>query len=179
MSQIHLSSGSFPPPPIVATTYTADDATTATPALNNLNLFSNDSTSYNANGISSTASGSTVTYRLNNRVQGTTSTVGAVTGDVITFAMGATPGTFKFNVDIAGFDSSTPTGAGFGVEVCAITDGATCTVIDTDVTRQRAAATNATDCTAVASVNNLIFRLTGQAGLTINWSASGIYERAV
>lgn len=165
--------------PSIPTQFTADDATVAVPAANNINLFSNDSTTYNANGISSTASGSTLTYRLNNRVQGTTSTIGAVTGDVITFAMGATPGTFKFNIDIAGFNSSTPTGAGFGVEVCAITDGATCTIIDTDVTRQRAVATNATDCTAVASVNNLIFRLTGQAGLTINWSASGIYERAI
>jgi len=138
MSQIFkpFTSGS-PVPPAVPTQFTADDATIAVPALNNLNLFSNDSTTYNANGISSTASGSTLTYRLNNRVQGTGTTVDAATLDIITFAMGATPGCFHLTVNIAGFRPATPSGAGFTVDVCAFTDGASGTFVDVDIYPQK------------------------------------------
>lgn len=164
--------------PSVATSYVTDSGT-ATPAANILNVLGSDSTAYNANGISTTGSGNTVTAVLSNRVQGTTSTVGAVTGDVITFAMGATPGTFRFDVQVCGFESTTPAGAGYGLEICARTTGAAATLIDVDVNPQEEAALSACSCTAVVSANNVIVRVTGAAGLTINWSGSGSYERAV
>lgn len=177
MSQIYKSAvGSTPSIP---TQFTADDSTVAVPAANNINLFSSDVTSYNANGIASTASGSTLTYRLTNRIQGTTSTVGAVTGDVITFAMGSTPGTFRFDVQVCGFESTTPAGAGYGLEICARTTGASATLIDVDVNPQEEGALSGCSCTAVVSANNLIVRVTGTAGLTLNWSGSGFYERAI
>lgn len=164
--------------PSVATSYVTDSGT-ATPAANILNVLGNDSTAYDADGISTTGSGNTVTVVLQNRVQGTTSTVGAVTGDVITFAMGATPGTYRFDIQVAGFESTTPAGAGFGVQVCARTTGAAATLIDSDVTPQTESALDDTSCVGVASANNIIIRVTGQAGLTVSWAASGYYERAI
>jgi hypothetical protein len=176
MSQIYKSAvGSTPSIPTSFVT----DTGSAVPAANILNIDGIDSSVYNANGITTTGSGNTVDVVLTNRVQGTTSTVGAVTGDVITFAMGATPGTFRFDVQVCGFESTTPAGAGYGLEICARTTGAAATLIDVDVNPQEEAALSACSCTAVVSGNDLIVRITGSAGLTINWSGSGTYERAI
>ena len=178
MSQIfkRVTSGTLPPD--VATSYVTDDGT-AIPAANTLNVLGDDTTEYNANGLTTEGSGDTVTVLLTNRVQGSTSTTGAVTGDVITFAMGAVPGTFRFDVQVTGFESTTPAGAGYGLEICARTTGAVATLIDVDVNPQEEAALSACSCTAVVSGNNLIVRVTGTIGLTINWSGSGTYERAI
>lgn len=163
----------------VPTQFTADDATVAVPAANNLNLFSVDTNANNDNGIRSTATGSTVTYQLTNRLQGSGSTIGAVTADLITFSLGSTAGVFTFEVNVAGFESTTPAGCGYSIFGTARTDGGgapVATLIGTpDKIVNEDAALNTSDCNLIVSGNNVIIRATGTALLTTNWNAVGYY----
>lgn len=176
MSQVFLGTSSSP---AVPTSFATDVGGPAVPAANIITISGTDSTVYNVNGISSEGSGSTVSVVFNNRVQGTTTTVGAVTGDIITFDCGATPGVFKLRILVACFDSATPSGAGYVVQASVRTTGAAATLIDYDLSPQEEAALNGADITGVISGNDLILRVLGVAGLTINWSASGKFERAI
>ena len=176
MSQVYLASTAGTPS--VPTSFTTDDGT-AVPVANNLNLLGDDSTVYNANGISTDGTGDTVTILLNSRLHGTGTTSGAVTADVITFDLGATPGVFRSQMNICAFESGTPSGAAFGLDVAVRTTGAAATLIDEDLYPQREAALTVATVNAVVSGNNLIIRVTGVAALDINWVASGTYERAV
>lgn len=180
MSQFYqgVTAGSLPP--TVATTYTADDATIATPAANNLNVFSNDTTANNANGIQSTASGSTVFYQLTNRLQGTGSTVGAVTTDLVTFSLGSTPATYVIEANFSGFESTTPAGAGYSLFGTVRTTGAAASLVGTpDKINNEDAALTSCNADIVVSGNNLILRVTGTTGLTVNWSTVGYYVKVV
>jgi len=170
---INTSSG--PVPPAVPTQFTTDSGV-AVPVANNLNIFGNDTTANNTNGITTTGSGSTVTVLLTNRLQGTGTTGGAIAVDVITFPLGATPGTYKFHFEMAAFDSSTPSGLGYSIEASARTTGAAATVISTpDADEDEDVALALADWFVVASGNNIILRGLGVAGLTMNWSAVGYY----
>src|ERR1700686_113807 len=114
MSQFYIDQSVAPPPipPTVPTSFVTDSGT-AVPAANSLNDFGATSTVNNANGIQTTGSGSTVTTRLTNRFQGTATTIGATTADIVTFSLGATPSAFFFNFTVAVFNASTPAGAGY------------------------------------------------------------------
>ncbi len=108
-------------------------------------------------------------------ISGTTTTVGAVTGDVITFPLGATPGTYTFEVDVAAFESVTPLGAGYNMSATLRTDGATSTLIgvpDKNVFEEGALIAGNADI--VAGGNNMIVRVTGTAGLTVDWSSVAV-----
>lgn len=164
-------------PPAVPLQFTADDATIAVPAANNLNLFTVDTTVNNNNGIQSTAAGATVTTQLTNRLQGTGSTVDTGTADLITFSLGATPGVYTFEINAAGFESTTPAGCGYSVFGTARTTGAAASIIGTpDKIVNEEAALTSCDISMVASGNDVIIRATGSGGgLTVNWNAVGYY----
>lgn len=182
MSQIYKSLTSGPVPPTVPTQFTADDATIAIPATNNLNVFSRDTSANNDNGIETTAdpNGSDNLFiELTNRLQGSGNSVGGVTTDLVTFALGATPRTFFFFLDIAAFNSSTPASAGFSTYTTIRTDGITATLIDdTDAITHKDIALLASNAEMVVSGNNAILRVTGVGGLTINWNSVGYYVRS-
>lgn len=182
MSQFYVNNSSLiPPPPTVATSYVTDVNSPAIPAANILDVFGGETTANNNNGIRTDgSSGSNVlTVQLTNRLQGTGTTVGATTADIVTFSLGATPGTFFFTFQIAAFESGTPSGAGYGSYSTARTTGIAATIIgDTDSVVHEEAALLATDFNLVASGNNVILRVTGAAGLTIDWSIVGYYVRA-
>lgn len=173
MSQIQMAvSGGAP---AVPTTFQADSGN-ATPAANILNILGDDTTANNQNGISTSGAGDTVTILLTNRLEGSGSTVGAVTDDLITFALGATPGTFTIEVNVAGFESTTPAGCGYSIFGTVRTDGAAATLVGTpDKIVNEEAALTGCDCTIVVSGNNAIVRATGTAGLTVSWEAVGYY----
>jgi hypothetical protein len=177
MSQFFQGSTSGSLPPTVPTSFVTDSGT-AVPAANVLNVLSNDSSTNNANGIQTTGSGNTVTVLLTNRVQGSGSTVGAVTLDVISFPLGATPGTFTFDCRIAGFDAATPSAVGFTIVGSTRTTGASATLLNGQaVDSFDEAATTTASGALVVSGNNAVFRVTGVAGLTIDWNAVMTYTQ--
>lgn len=172
-----LSLSATPQPPEVPTSFTTDSGV-AVPAANNLNVLANDSTANNANGIQTTGAGSTVTVQLTNRLQGSGSTVGAVTTDLVTFDLGATPGTFIIDMSVAAFESTTPAGAGYNIFGTVRTTGAAATLVGTpDKIANEEAALTTCDANIVVSGNNAIVRVTGALGLTIQYNTVGYYTR--
>ena len=178
-------------PPNVPTTFTAD-AGSAVPAANILIITADDITGNNQSGIQSVAgAGQTggdgmplaaneLQVQLTNRIQGSGSTVGAATADLITFDLGATPGVYTFDVRVSAFESTTPAGAGYSLFYAFRTTGAAATLIDnTDRINHEEAAITGANALAVASGNNVVIRVTGVsdggAGYNINWNADGYY----
>lgn len=99
-------------------------------------------------------------------------TIGAVTDDVITFNLGATPGTFALEGRVAGFEATTPAGAAFQVFATVRTNGTTATLVGIpDIVSNTEAAVNTSLADVIVSGNNAIIQVTGVALLTIDWSA--------
>lgn len=147
----------------------------------NLNIVGGSSETFNLDGLQTEGSPgtNTITINLMNTASGTGQTIGAVTDDVITFAMGASPRTCTFDIKIASFESTTPAGAGYNIFGAARTDGASATLVGTpDVVTNEEVALAAASADLVVSGNNAIIRVTGVAGLTINWTAQEIYTEA-
>lgn len=185
MSQffVGVTAGSLPPS--VATSYVTDDGT-AVPSGNVLIVDGKTSTENNSNGIITkggvvgTGTSNEVDIVLTNRFSASTSTVGAVTSDVITFPLGATPATYFLIVHVAVFNPSGPAGAGYETYTTVRTDGSAATIIDaTDSITQEDASLIATTAEFVVSANNAIFRVGGVAGLTIDWVVVGTYVKAI
>ena len=110
---------------------------------------------------------------LNDAAKGTAQTIGAVTADIITLPLGATPGAYSIICNVAAFQSAGPSSAQYFILASVRTDGATATVAgDADVTYVEDPALADADCTVVASGNNAIIRATGVTALTIDWAAS-------
>ena len=127
------------------------------------------------NGLTSTGvpASNTITFtRDDDPYEGTGQTIGAVTANLITIPLGATPTTYTIECRIAGFESTTPAGCGYFL-ICAFrTDGATASLVGTvDRTTNEDAALNLCNATMVASGNNAVVQVLGTAGLTINWRA--------
>lgn len=178
MSQVYKSLTSGPVPPAVATSYVTDVNSPAIPIANVLNVFGNDTTANNNNGIRTDGSSgsNTLTVQLTNRLQGTGTTIGATTADLVTFSLGATPGAYNFELKVIGFDAVTPSATGFTILGTMRTSGAAATLVGTpDETVVEDVAMITADVDMVASGNNLIIRSTGVAGLTINWNVFALY----
>ncbi len=178
MSQFYQGVTTGVLPPVVPIQFTTD-AGVAVPAAGNLNVLANDSTANNANGITTTGSGDTVTVVLTNRLQGTGTTVGNTTTDLVTFSLGATPASYKFQFEVDGFDSVTPASVGYAIDASLRTDGVVSTIVgdpdadeDEDIVLQDGA-----DWAIVASGNNVILRVTGVAGLSLSWATVGLYVK--
>jgi hypothetical protein len=173
---INTSSG--PVPPTVATTYVTDVNSPAVPAANVLNVLGNDTTVNNNNGIRTDGSSgsNTLTLQLTNRLQGTGTTVGATTADLVTFSLGATPGAYNFELKVIGFDAVSPSATGFTILGTMRTSGAAAALVGTpDETVVEDIAMLTSDVDMVASGNNLIIRSTGVLGLSINWNVVATY----
>ena len=173
MSQAAAISASISPS--VATTYTTDSGS-AVPAANILNILGDDTTANDNDGIRTTGAGNTVTVQLTNRCQGTGSTVGAVTADLVTLSLGATPGTYTLEARVAGFNAATPASAGYSLFATVRTTGAAAVLVGTpDKIVNEEAALAACDATVVVSGNTAIIRVTGTAGLTVSWNTAALY----
>lgn len=133
-------------------------------------------------GLTSTGNPATntITFTMDNAPSGSAQTIGAVTADVITISLGATPSTFSIEARVAAFESGTPAGAGYKLFGAFITDGAAATLIGTvDQIVNEDAALAAADATFVTSGNDVILRVTGVALLTIEWDANAEYTIGV
>ena len=170
-----VTSGSLPPS--VPTSFTADDATVAVPVANNLNVFSEDTTDNNDNGIQTTAAGDTLTIQITNRATGTLTTTDATSTTALTFALGATPGVYFFEGNVVAFDLTDTAGGAYSFVSGFRTTGASAIEISTefkDVFEEAAMAT--ADFTISASGNNLIIQVQGIIGKTIDWNVTLTYR---
>jgi hypothetical protein len=164
--------------PAIPVQFTADDATVAVPVANNLNIFSNDSTANNVNGIHTTVNpnGSDNFYvLLTNRLQGTVNTVGAVTSAIVTF----TPtviGTYAIEARIAAYNTTGSIGAGYSVFGTVRFDGVNSNLCGTpDKIVNEEGAMSAANVTMTVSGANVLLNGVGYAAQTIKWSAVGLY----
>ena len=181
MSQFYVGVTAGSLPPTVPTSFVTDNGTVI-PAANVVNINGSTSTANNANGIQVIANpngSNNELVQLTNRFSGSATTVGATTANVITFALGATPGTYFLNFTVAVFNASTPAGAGYESFTTLRTDGTTATIIgDTDSITHEDPALITTTAQVIVSGNNAIFQVGGVAGLTIDWVVIGNYTEA-
>lgn len=127
-------------------------------------------------GISISNGSGSITISGSTANTGNGQTVGAVTADLITLALGATPGTYALSVSIAGFESGTPAGCGYELFGAVRTTGAAATLVGIpDKISNEEAFLAAADADIVVSGNNAIVRVTGVVALTIDWRADLTY----
>jgi hypothetical protein len=150
---------------------TGDTGGAVPPTLGNINIVGGAGIS-----VSGNPGTSTLTITEDEVNEGTVTTIGAVTGDVITIALGATPSTYTLEARVGLFESTTPAGGGMWVLGVARTTGAAASIVASDAedTFLEAALTMAS-VEWVVSANSAILRVTGVAGLTINWAATAEY----
>jgi len=179
-----LTSGG-PIPPNIPTQFNTQNGN-AVPLANILIVNAFDSTEDNANGLITkggvvgTGTSNEVDVVITNRLQGTGSTSGAVTADLVTFSLGATPATYVVEANFSAFESVTPSGAGYSLFGTIRTTGAAASLVGTpDKINNENASLLAANADIIASGNNLILRVTGVAGLNINWATVGYYVRVI
>ena len=170
MSQIYKSIASGPIPPTIVQTFTTDDGPPAVvpDGVGNVNVFGD-------NGIvtSGQGPGSTITISLEQRTEcGGGTTVGAVTADIITIPLGALAATYSFDALIAG-KADTADGIGGNLLGSFKTNGAAASVLDVvdQIYNADLALQTTGDFEFVASGGDVILRVTGVAGFTIEWFA--------
>ncbi len=130
------------------------------PVLNNITSLDGSITITNGPGtidLSSTA------------FKGITTTIGAVTSDLITVSLGMIAGTFQFEARVKAFESTTPAGAGYNIYGTFTTDGMASTLVGDQSIFNEDIALSTADAYFVASGNNAILRVLGVALLTIDW----------
>ena len=117
---------------------------------------------------------------LTNRLTGAAATAEAATSTIITFSLGATPGTYYVYGNVQSFDSTTPTGGGYSFSGAYRTDGAAGTDLGSMIHDQfEDAALLLSDITLSVVGNNVILEVTGVVGINLNWNALLEYRRAV
>ena len=172
-----LSTSSGPVPPSVATSYVTDDGT-AIPALNVLDVLGVDSTENNANGILTRANpnlSNNLEIVVTNRIQGTATTVGAVTSPMITF----TPtviGTYTIESRVTAYNTTSLLGGGYSLFGSARFDGVNsniCGLVDRIVNEE--GAMSSANATMTVSGANILINAVGYAAQTINWSVVSLY----
>jgi hypothetical protein len=107
-------------------------------------------------------------------LEGTGSATGIVTADLVTFTLSAATNTaYHLEAMIVGYEDTGPGAARYKVNSIVYTDTAAATLVGTaDTDSDESAALAAGDATIVVSGNTAIVRVTGVAGLTINFRAS-------
>lgn len=178
MSQVQ-SFGGGTMPPAVPLQFTADDALIAVPAANNLNVFGfTPATSLtnpliDTDGVSTSASGSTLRVILTNRIGGAVTTNNATPDTSLAMALGAVAGVYTFDVQIAALDTTDGQGLGYAIFGTVRTDGVSATLVGTPdkIVNEENAPVNLSACDAnlTVNLNTAVISLTGIAATTIKW----------
>lgn len=173
---INTSTG--PVPPAVATQYVTDVNSPAIPALNILNVIGGSTSANTSFGIRTDGSSAsnTLTVQLTNRTNNSVVTSNATPTAITTFALGATPGVYTFDIQISSFNTTDTLGAGYSIFGSVRTTGAAGVLIGTpDKIVNEEVGDTACDATLTVAGNNAIIQVTGIAAKTINWRAVSTY----
>ncbi len=173
-----INTTSGPVPPTVPTSFVTDINSPSIPIANVENVIGGTVTTNNVKGIQTDGSSgsNTLTIQLTNRIQGTVTTTNATPTVLTTFALGATPGVYNFDIQIAGYDLTDTAGVGYFISGSIRTTGAAAVLVGTpDKITNEEAATTAADANLVVSGNNAIVQVTGIAAKTIDWNALSQY----
>lgn len=176
MSQIFKSITSTPSVPTSFIT----DSGTATPAANQLNLITSDTTSNNDNGITDTGSGSTVTIFLTNRLTAQAQTTDATLTTIATFPLSSTTNTtYSMSGIFTARNTATNDSGSYDFYAAFKTNGVSATEVGTEypTTFEDSALANS-DIFVVASGNNVLFQVQGIAA-TINWDLEMTYRQVI
>jgi hypothetical protein len=126
------------------------------------------------NGLTSTGNPATntITFALDGYTLGTAQTIGAVDADVVSIDLGAVASSWIIEAKVTGFNGATPAGCGYNLIGSARTNGAVAilnAIQDKIVLEPLALA--GCDANLVAVGNTIVVRVTGAAGLTIDWKS--------
>lgn len=182
MSQIYKTVASGPIPPEIPIEFDTQVNSPAIPAANILIVNGGSTTSNVDNGIQSDGSSgsNTLTMQLTNRQTATVSTSDGTLTTILTFAMGATPGTFYVYGNVQAFNSTTPASGGYSYSGGYRTDGATGVELGTEFHDDfEDPALAASDIFLSVSGNNVILQVQGVAGLNINWNSLLEFRKVV
>ena len=160
----------------VDTLVVATDSGNASPAAGLINLITPGG---GTQGVRTSAAGSTITVTVTPAgVSDTGTTVDTATTQLINFPLGAVPGVYTFDMNVAGFDSATPGGVGYNLFATVRTTGSAATLIgaSTALTNEEAGFTGANASVTVnVPGNTMRVSCLGAAGKTINWAVNGVY----
>ncbi len=172
-------------------TVTGDTGGPVPPTANNINLVGGSSTVNNSNGIlvAGNAGTSTETFTLTNRSTGSVTTTGATSANLITLALGATPGVYTFDISVAAFAKTgvgAPSGAGYTIVGSVRTTGVSAILIPTQVVDhfEEILLQGPPEPTALLAVsgNNALVTVSGisdgAAGFVIDWVGTLTYTFA-
>lgn len=164
------------------TTLTADSGGSVGPTLGNINTIS--SVASTANSVDLQLIGnpgtSTITLTQYNRLTGTASGAGVTTLTPISFALGATPAVYRFEVRVAAFDSAAVLGAGYSIWGAVRTTGAAGVVIGTpDKIIDEEGALVAGNANLIVTGNNMEITYDVPAGSTVNVRADVFITQVV
>ena len=124
-------------------------------------------------GISIANAAGSITISASGSFVGSGQTIGAVTADLITVNLGATPSTYSFDAVVSGFELAGLNGCSYKIFASAKTNGAGSAPIGVpNQIVMEDAALVAADATFTGAANTAILRVTGVAGLTIDWDAT-------
>jgi|SRR6187551_2702147 len=175
-----VQNGAGPIPPQVPTTFVTDVNSPAIPVLNILNVFGGQSSDNTDSGIQTDGSsgGDVLTIQNTNRLTGTVTTANATPTTIITFPLGATPGTFYVWGNVQAFDGATPAGGAFSYSGGYRTDGAAAVELGKEFHDdfKSVTFTNA-DINLDVSGNDVILQVEGVAATSINWNAIMEYRQ--
>jgi len=183
------SSGSGPIPPTVPTSFVTDvhDNTTAgpghaIPASNVLNVLGQQTSQNNDNGIRTDANPEASAFlyvELTNRFDGSVTTTNATPTTIASFSLGATPGVFTFDIQIACLNITDVNGDGYFISGTARTDGATAVLCGTPDKIVNEEVSDTANADMVVSGNTVIVQATGIAGKTHHWRTVVTYVRVL
>lgn len=118
----------------------------------------------------------TVTITTENAFSRQTATVGSVIDNSMFFDLGTTPGVYTFDINISGFDITTPSAIGCSIFSTVRTDGINGFLIETpDEIVNKDSTFALSICTVIVSGNFGIFQVEGLGGKTIHWKANVYY----
>lgn len=179
MSQIYKSASSGPPPPGTVVELSGQIGTNPVPpdGSGNINIFAEDITDNVADGIQTrgNAASNTVFVQLTNRIQGTTTTVGAATSAITTF-IPTVVGTYAIEARVAAYNTTSSLGAGYSIFGTARFDGVNSNLCGTPdkITNEEGAMSSA-NVTFTVSGASILINGVGYAAQTINWSSVALY----